>query len=317
MTLLQLLAELRLVVDDTVSGDYAWSDATLSGYLAEGQDKFCEDTGYFRDSTNYTVTLQTGVATYDLSDRFIQLIQVWDGYRRLGKIVADGPAAFDDWPTTFDTSATGLPAYWRTDKSTGVLELYPAPTVYYNGRVLTLQAWRYSRYPLDRMSSTITLAGTLHAGDVIAATINGTVYSYTALGSEGSLSAVATALAAVIDASATLVASASGQVISVSALSTEDSTSATVAVSGAGATITAAAVDYYSASSELPGRLQRACIEWAAAKARNHKDMDTYDSVKAMEHESNFQKYVSDGIRQFRRLHNEETRVGTDPAYRT
>jgi len=167
------------------------------------------------------------------------------------------------------------------------------------------------------MSSTITLAGSLHAGDVIAATVNDVVYSYAVLGTEGTLTAVATALAAVIDAATSMVATASGQVISISAADLSVSTTTTVAVSGAGATVTATAADVYSASPEINSRVQRACIEWASFKALSHHDMDYQDKIKAGDHENNFKSYVNDGIAAFRRYHNIETRVGSDPAYRT
>jgi len=315
MTRAEMLAELREVIHDTTLS-VGWGDAVLVGYLAEGQDKFCEETGYFRDATNYTVTLQTDTARYDISDRIIQVLHVWDGMRRLGKIHDDRVVSNDDWPATISVTA-GLPTHWRTDKETGAIEFYPTPTSDYDERVMTLQVWRYSRYPLDRMSSTITLTGSLHAGDVITATVNGAVYSYAVLGSEGSLSAVAAALAAVIDASTDLVATASGQVVAVSALLPEVSTSTTTVVSGEGATVTATAADVYSASPEIVNRLQRACVEWAAYKALMHHDSETQDPIKASEHLAAFNAYVLDGIRQFRRKHNQETWVGTDPAYRT
>lgn len=234
MTRAEMLTELRLVLDDVVLGNYAWSDPTLIGYLSEGQDKFCEETGYFRDTTNYTVTLDTNVAVYDINDRIIQVINVWDGNRRLGKIIQDEELVDDEWPSTWDMSTTGPPTHWTTDKDTGVIEFYPTPTADYDGRVLTLQVWRYSRYDLAGLGA---------------------------------------------------VPEGGGQAP--------------------------------PAAPEIPSRFQRACIEWAASKARNHKDMDTYDSNKVVEHEANFWKYVSDGRTQFRRHHNIETRVGTNSAYRT
>jgi len=316
MTRAGMLAELLEVLNsETTNG--AWSDARLLAYLAEGQDKFCEETGFFVDITNYTLTLATSTALYAIPARAIQVMNIWYGSEVLGKVQQDVILTPDNWPVDLGTTATGMPDQWQTDQTTGFIKLAPTPTVTENGLILNLHVWRYSRSPLDRMSSTITLAGSLHAGDVIAATVNDVVYSYVVLGTEGTLTAVATALAAVIDASTALVATASGQVISISALALETSTTTTAVVSGAGATVTATAADVYSASPEIPIRFQRACIEWAAYKAFNHHDMEAQDPVKASDHLNYFNEYVSDGRSAFRRLHNLETRVGTAPAYRT
>ncbi len=51
---------------------------------------------------------------------------------------------------------------------------------------------------------TITIAGTIEAGDTYSATVNGTKVTYTVTGAEGSLAAVATAFAAAINADATV-----------------------------------------------------------------------------------------------------------------
>lgn len=221
MTRVEMLAELRMVLDDVV-GNHGWADATLIGYLAEGQDKFCEETGYFRDITSNTITLAANVAVYDIPDRTIQILDIWDGNCKLGKILDDGPLATDDWPSTL-TTQTGVPTHWRTDKNTGVIEVYPTPSTDAVGRVLTVQVWRYSEYDL---------------------------------------------------------ADTDGE-------------------------------------PEIPTRFQRACIEWAAYKAINHLDLDTFDTIKSKVFFSNFAGYVSDGRRHFRRFHNQETRVGSNAAYRT
>jgi len=304
-----MLAELRDVLNAYGSTFAAWSDARLIGYLAEGQDKFCEETGWFIDKTNFTVTLATGTRIYDIPDRVIQILEIWDGTRRLEKLLTG--EVFEE------TIAAGDPAKWSTDQETGSLEFDREPSSDEDGDSFTLRVWRHSRSPLNRTSSTITLAGSLHAGDVITATVNDVAYSYAVLGTEGTLTAVATALAAVIHAATALTASASGQVVSISAADLSVSTVTTVAVSGAGALVTATAADAYSASPEIPSRFHRACIEWAAYKALNHHDMDYQDKGKAGDHLGAFKMYINDGHAFFRKYHNIETRVGTDPAYRT
>lgn len=309
MTRAEMLAELRKVLDDEVTTNLAWTDATLLGYLAEGQDKFCEETGYFVDKTNFSITLIAGTRIYDIPARVIQILEVWDGTRKLEKL---------DTGEVFGGSIeNGDPSEWTTDQETGSIEFDRAPSTDEAGDKFVLRVWRYSLYPLDRISSTITLAGTLHAGDVITATVNDVAYSYTVLGTEGTLSAVATALAAVIDAATDLVSTASGQVISIASAEYDTSTTTTVAVTGAGATVTATAADSYSAAPEIPSRFHRACIEWAAFKALSHHDMDYQDKGKAGDHLGAFKMYINDGHAFFRKYHNIETRVGTDPAYRT
>lgn len=135
----QMMSELLQVINDSeVNG--IWPQSTLWEYLAEGQDKFCEKTGYFKDLTNFTITLQTGVAVYDMPARIIELQDIWDGTRRLIKI-----------PTgdRYDGDATaGDPQYWTTDEATGVIKLYPTPSSDQNGDSFVLQVWRYSQYDL-------------------------------------------------------------------------------------------------------------------------------------------------------------------------
>jgi len=221
MTRAELLAELRIVLDDEAT-PYGWADATLTNYLAEGQDVFCERTGYFRDSANYSLTLIDGTAIYDIPDRVIQILDIWDGGRRLKK---DLTGRLGDEDATAETS----PSRWNTDKTTGSIHLWPTPVTADDGDSYTLQVWRYSVYDL--------------AGD--------------------------------------------------------------------------GAVEGVAAVPELPARLQRANIEWAASKAFRHSDLELNDKAKAKEHENAFNDYVGSGIAMFRRTHNMETRIGSDPTYRT
>lgn len=221
-----LLAELRLVLKDTAV-PYLWSDATLIGYLAEGQDKFCEDTGYFVDLTNFTLTLQTNVYVYAIPARVIQVLDIFNGRTKLGKSNADDISVIgSDW--VFDTNETGMPTHWRTDRATGYIEFNTTPTAAQNGTVLTLQVWRYSQYSLDHQTAGV-----------------------------------------------------------------------------------------YDKDPELPDRLQRSCLEWAAYKAFNHHDADAQDPVKAVDHLRIYKQYVLEGKQSLQRIQNMETRVGISPAYRT
>lgn len=229
MTRVEMLAELREVLGDVI-GTVNWSDARLLGLLSEGQDKFCEDTGYFVDLSNFTLALSTSVSVYAIPDRIIQIMDIWSGTRKLWKIDT-GDKYYDD--SSEFTDPTGSPAAWQTDRETGHVTIYPTPTSAENGDILTLRVWRYSLYDL--------------AG-------NG-------------------------------------------------------AVPESGPTPLA--------EPEIPSRFQRACIEWAAFKALSNHDEELQDKLKASDHRANYNQYVYDGKLALRRIQNVETRVGSDPAYRT
>lgn len=146
MTRAELLAELRDVLN-VQGANVTWRDTTLLGYLSEGQDIFCEKTGYFVDLSNFTITLQTGVANYAIPDRIYQILEIWDGSRKLGKVLQGSEPVYDEWPMTVPNE-TGTPRYWQTDKETGVITLTPTPIADDNGDIYQIQAWRYSLYDL-------------------------------------------------------------------------------------------------------------------------------------------------------------------------
>ena len=85
-----MLATLREVLNDASTSFNSWSDARLLMYLSEGQDKFCEETGYFRDASSFTLTLESGTATYAVPSRIIELIGVYNGTKPLTKLVTNG-----------------------------------------------------------------------------------------------------------------------------------------------------------------------------------------------------------------------------------
>lgn len=231
MTRAEMLAELRLVIDDTVA-NYGWSDTTLLGYLAEGQDKFCEETGFFVDNTNYTITLETGVKTYAIPARAIEIMEVWDDTRRLQHFQQQDRGRL--WSAdcfTSTASTPGLPYGWQADEQTGTLTLDRAPTAAENGRVLTLRLWRYSRYALDDNA---------------------------------------------------------------------------VPVQGG---------DPTNAEPEIPGRFQRACIEWAAFKAYSHHDAEQGNKIKAADHLAAFRIYTREGRAAHRRLRAQDTVIRPNPIY--
>lgn len=163
MTREAMLTELRDLVDESAT-DAKVREATLLSYLAEGQDKFCEETGYFRDIANYTLTLQTNVAVYAIPARAIQVLDIWDGTRKLGHFEErDRAAVATDWDPAQAVSATGKPNAWQTDRTTGYVTFDKTPTAAENGTVLTLHLWRYSRYALDDDAVPVQPSGTTTA----------------------------------------------------------------------------------------------------------------------------------------------------------
>lgn len=149
MTRDRMLTELRGRIGDTVQ-PYYWSDDFLLGVLAEGQDEFCEQTGYFRDVSTFTITLETGKVAYAIPDRIIEILDIWDGARRLGKFQEPQRGAVaQDWDPATSTEQSGRPRAWQTDRETGVITLDRTPTATENGVILQIHAWRYSLYSLD------------------------------------------------------------------------------------------------------------------------------------------------------------------------
>jgi len=149
MTSVEMIAELREVIDESTV-QQAWTESTLYGYLAEGQDRFCELSGYFSDISTNTITLSDGVAIYAIPSRTIQILDIFNGNRRLGKFQeADRAEISNDWDVTLDQPQTGVPNAWQTDRETGYITFNKTPTSAEDGTILTLRVWRYSIDELD------------------------------------------------------------------------------------------------------------------------------------------------------------------------
>lgn len=205
MTTSEMLAELREVLADEVR-PYAVRDTTLLGYLSEGQAKFCEDTGFFTDSSTFTIDTEVGKSSYVLDPRIIRVEDVFIGERQLCKSTRRHAAATAPEPVT-----------WRTDQNSRALTVWPTPLTVVK---MELSAWRY---PLAPISKTVP--------------------------------------------------------------------------------------------PELPLRLQRACIEWAAAKHYSHHDVEIQDTTAAAKHKSNYRQYVLEGRAAKRNLDSEEIVVGVNACY--
>lgn len=133
MTRTELLAELRSVIDDTVR-PYGWSDTRLAHWLSEGQDKFCEQSGFWSDKSTYTITTVLNQTDYAIPARVTAVRSVWDGTREL----VDGTREH----TPVITGEPQRPLRYRTDLETGVLSLLEPPAA---DIILTLRVHRRSK----------------------------------------------------------------------------------------------------------------------------------------------------------------------------
>lgn len=136
MTKKELILELREVVGDSVSPGNRWRPARLVSLLSEGQDKFCAETGFFLDSTSYSLTTTVGDQTYPISSRIIQVKELFDGARRLLPFVeADRPI----------TALTGVeptrPVHWQADEASHTITFYEPPEA---NIVIRMRVWRYA-----------------------------------------------------------------------------------------------------------------------------------------------------------------------------
>lgn len=127
----EVLAELREVLGDKVA-PYAWSDLRLLNFLSLGQDQFCKDTGFFRDSQTYKINTVAGTEAYSIPGRVIEILQVRIDGNLLRKFTGDAPAG----------ASEGIPFAWRTDDETGLISFYPTPDAVYQA---SLRVWRKSK----------------------------------------------------------------------------------------------------------------------------------------------------------------------------
>jgi hypothetical protein len=141
-----MLTELRRKLDDT-SGRPKWSDEDLLGWMAEGQDKFCEDTGWFIDATTHTIDTVVDQLHYPMPDRVISVIDIWDGTLKLGRFhepLKAGP--FSATSSVSFSPAGDRPRSWQADMETGLIVILPTPQEVVS---LQLHVWRYSAVSLD------------------------------------------------------------------------------------------------------------------------------------------------------------------------
>lgn len=134
MTTAEMLTEIREVLADELP-TYGWSDVRLLAYLNEGQDKFCEQTGYFADRSLISIPTVAGTAVYALDTRIIRTNEVFIGTRRLTKGLGIQPDAEAPEPTL-----------WQADTDSGMLTVWPTPT---DVVTMKLHVWRYATAELS------------------------------------------------------------------------------------------------------------------------------------------------------------------------
>jgi hypothetical protein len=159
----ELRTEFRKVIDDYIQ-PYGWDDTIVDAYLSEGMDALCEDTGFFIDFSNYTISTLANVASYpfNIDGRIIEVLEVWNAVTnvRLSQFdESDRPDLVPIW----DSPAT-VPFSWQCDQESGHITMYPTPGV--DGSVFKLRVWRYERIPfesLDEEDSPL-IPATIHRG---------------------------------------------------------------------------------------------------------------------------------------------------------
>lgn len=143
-----LLTEARTLIGDTVE-PYAWSDARLLYWMSEGQDKFCEQTGFWVDSTTYTITTVAGQQVYPIPARIITVRSIWDDRRQLEDLSNAGMSTED-----FADYDPQYPMHYELNSETGSITILE-PCV--DGVVLTIKAHRRSKVALNTTAGTVEI----------------------------------------------------------------------------------------------------------------------------------------------------------------
>ena len=135
MTKTDMLVELREILDESQNNPL-WTPRSLERWLSEGQDKFCAETGFFKDSSNHTIPVLADTRLYSYSDRIIRIVAV----KRNGV-----PLTHFEGSGDFPPDNGGVPTQWRTDTDTGFIKLWPTPAA---DETLEMVVWRYATTPL-------------------------------------------------------------------------------------------------------------------------------------------------------------------------
>ena len=161
MTLSQLLARLRIDLDDTEQ-DYLWSDADLKSYINEAQEQAVRRARLIIDSSTSAVcnvTVVANTASYTLNSKIYRVLDVipsWNGGDLLRKwTTKELSLRNNSWHS--ETSKT--PDAYLLDYESGKIRLYPKPTQ--NG-TLTLRVYRLPLQDMVADSDTPEIAEHYH-----------------------------------------------------------------------------------------------------------------------------------------------------------
>ena len=139
-----LLKELKHVLYESPYDGF-WTDSMLLGYMSEGQDRFCEDTGYFVDPTAYSFPTVVDVQSYAISPRIIRVMDVYDAGRALRRYEEQSKDSWQDPPLIQYQPNNQQLRGFQTDFAPGYVTLWPVPV---DVRTLTMRVWRYPLKPL-------------------------------------------------------------------------------------------------------------------------------------------------------------------------
>ena len=308
MTRADMLAELKVYLRETTY-DAAWGDTLLLSYLAEGQDKFCEETGFFVDASNYTFATVAGTASYAIPSRTISVLDVFDSDgNRLQHFNEEDRyleqytdrSSFQQRPRTA-TQITSGTAQAGTTSTVTLAATASASDDAYNGYTI--------KFPGSEPS------GLLGQQQVIS-DYNGTtkVATLTSTLSVAPTSASEYVIEQIVESDQGVPAYWQADYDS-GYIKLIPTPVATVTMTFRLWRYSRTALDAASGEPEIPLQFHRACIEYAAFKAMMHHDMEKQDKVKASDHLTMFRNYCADGRKARRRYRSEETLFAPASAY--
>jgi flagellar hook-basal body protein len=173
-----------------------WNMTTTTSQATVAQVDTVTLSGTVTAGDVYAVTVDSNTASYTVTATDVTFDDVRDG------LIA-AIAGSTNVSAVVTAAAGGTGALTLTSKNSGTAF---TATTSLNGTTAAAQ------------NETLTLAGTFDVGDVYTATVNGTVYTYTAAATDTSLTDVATNLASVIGLGETdITASSSGAVVTLTA----------------------------------------------------------------------------------------------------
>lgn len=150
MTLSELIAQLRIELDDTEE-DYLWSDAELTRYLNEAEKEACRRARLIIDSSNVEVTVidvDAGDPVCDVDPRVIRILEAvptWDNRPLRRTTMQELNLQEPTWRDRVDAR----PQHYIADYATNQIRIFPIPSVTGQLRL------RVYRIPLEDMAAEV------------------------------------------------------------------------------------------------------------------------------------------------------------------